>query len=144
MQIRGFIGICNLLIAGAASAQSYTCPEPPTWDAVPCSMHRAILPEDGKSFALVLGRRHTYYRQCTVTVEDTTAQLHTYNHFQDADWVARQVAKAWAAQPAALRRASMPLIIGVDAGDGDSPVYWDYTQARERSHVIEFPRAFPR
>lgn len=64
------------LIAASAHGQSYTCPDEPTWAAVPCSMHEAIQPTDweGRDLTLVYtkpGGRRAY----VVTAGSSTARF---------------------------------------------------------------------
>ena len=142
MDFRRSLVASLLLIVGSVSAQSYTCPDQPNWDAVACSMHLAITAEDGGGFYVTPGLTRAVYREYTVTAGASTVTLHIYNHFLDSDRVARQVAKAWAAQPAVLRRSVMPLILSVDIGAGDAAVFWDMTDQSPQSYVIEYPAAY--
>ena len=52
-------------------------------------------------------------------------------------WLAENTAKAWAALPAALRRASMPLQIIWEKESGN-PVYYDQRTTERSRHVITF------
>lgn len=133
-----FVGL--LLVAFSAHAQSYTCPETPTWAAVPCSMHRAIMPGDAAPHHLThLYEKDKGRRTYAVVAGSGTARLDIYGHFDNNAWVARRVARAWAGQPSALRRSAMPLVVGVDYA---GPVYWDYTQEPQQAHFIEFPASY--
>ena len=135
--------VCLLLAASAVSAQSYTCPDKPKWEAIPCSMHKAIQPEDAGTFSVTFTREAQHYREYLALARSSQARLHIYPHFKNPDLVAEWVARAWAGQPGALRRTVMPLVISVDAGSDGSPVYWDYTDdPGTRAHVVEFPAAY--
>ena len=132
--------LCCCLAAAGIHAQSYTCPEVPDWSAVPCSMHEAITPYDWDGYHLTLvytkpGGRRIY----VVTAGSSTAKLDIYGHFEDPEWVARRLAKAWAGQPDTLRRSAMPLSIGIDR---TGPIYWDYTDRPQQTHIVEFPASY--
>lgn len=103
-------------------------------------MHAAIQPTDWDGYDLTLvytkpGGRRNYI----VVAGSSTVKLDIYGHFEDPDWVAKRVAKAWAGQPATLRRSAMPLTIGIDFF---GPIYWDYTQKPQQAHIVEFPASY--
>ena len=117
----------------------YGCPAVPTWDAVPCSMHDTLRPSDATGHEVTLETPGGGKRIYRVTSGSSETLLHVYPHFDRPGWVARRVAEAWAAQPAVLRQHVMPLIIGIDRA---GPVYWDYRDRPEASHIIEYPASY--
>jgi len=129
----------------AIAVADYTCPEDPDWRAVPCSMHEAIRPTDWDGFDLTFvadvpsSERYDPYRDYVVVSGPTSARLRVYDHFENPDWVAKRLAKAWAGQPAVLRRSAMPLLLSVDFS---GPVYWDYTGKVEGFHIVEYPYTY--
>ena len=138
---RSLLAACAALWWNTASAvPEYGCPANPTWNAVPCSMHRAMIPYDGRNHHIthVLSRSGDV-RDYMVVLGESAARIRIYPHFEEPGWVAGRVARAWAAQPEILRRAVMPLIIGIDYA---GPVYWDYREGPEAAHIIEFPAAY--
>lgn len=122
-----------------AYAQSYTCPDEPTWAAIPCSMHEAIQPTDWDGFDLTFVLERQEYRDYMVTSGPSAVRLRIYHRFDDPDWVAKQLAKAWAGQPRVLRRSAMPFLIGIDRA---GPIYWDYTDTPEARHIVEYPAEY--
>ncbi len=143
------MGMCLALLilmlclgSGVASAAShYGCPAEPTWNAVPCSMHAALQPENGLEYSLthVLSWRGGEREVYIAVSGESAVTIHIWPHFADDDWVARRVAAAWASQPAILRRSVMPLIVAIDSGLSGGPVYWDYRETVEAAHVVDFP-----
>ncbi len=127
------------LCAAVLHAQSYTCPDEPTWSAISCSMHEAIQPTDWDGFDLTFVLERAQYRDYMVTSGPSAVRLRIYHHFDDPDWVAKQLAKAWAGQPRVLRRSAMPFLIGIDYA---GPVYWDYTDTPEARHIVEYPAEY--
>lgn len=139
MRLRTCAAWTAALASCSAFGQAYTCPDTPTWAAVPCSMHKAIQPQDAMPFVLTHVFERDDYLDYIVVADSSAARLRIYRHFEDPHWVAVRVAMAWAAQPRVLRRSAMPLMIGIDwAG----PVYWDYIDTAEARHIVEYPAGY--
>jgi len=103
-------------------------------------MHTAIQPTDWEGFDLTLvytkpGGRRNYI----AVAGSSTVKFDIYGHFEDPDWVAKRLAKAWAGQPPTLRRSAMPLTVGIDYA---GPVFWDYTQRAQQAFIVEFPASY--
>ena len=135
-----------IMFAVNLTAQSYTCPEEPSWQASPCSVHKAFTPGSGDAIPYYLRstsphQSYFWWSMEMFGIPNSIEILIWPGHYEDERKIAELVAASIAIlPPAVLRSLPVNTLVALDVGSGSGAIYWDLPV--ERAHAVEFSAAF--
>ena len=135
-----------VMLAANLEGQSYTCPEEPSWNASPCSVHTAFTPGVGDAVPYYLRpaglhQRFRWWSMEMFGISNTIEIQVWHNHYEDQRKIAELVAASIAVlPPVVLRSLAVNTVVSLDVGSGSGAIYWNLPV--ERAHAVEFAAAF--
>ena len=135
-----------VLLAASLEAQSYTCPEEPSWVAAPCSVHKAFTPTSGAAIPHYLRpasphENYVWWSMEMFEISNNVELLVWAGHYEDEQKIAELVAASIAVlPPVVLRSLPVNTLVSLDIGSGSGAIYWGLPN--ERAHAVEFAAAF--